>query len=74
VVEELMIGGVLSALAGVLLLCRMKKRELKWLFLTGLLEVCAQDLYVEDDPPQAARSTKADANRMAPKAEATRDN
>ena len=70
-----MTGRILSALvAGVLLLCHSKKPESKWLSPTGLLEVCAQDLYGEDEPPRAARSTKADANRMAPKAEAARDN
>ena len=43
-----MMGGILSALVvGLLLLCRSKKPEPKWLFLMGLLEVCAQNLYVQ---------------------------
>ena len=49
-------GGILSALiVGLLLLFRSKKPEPKWLFVMGLLEVCAENLYVQDELTRRGR-------------------
>lgn len=50
-----------AVVAGVLLLWRGKKPEPKWLFLTNLLEACAQNRYAEAEPPRAVGSIESDA-------------